>query len=337
VIVDRHVDFASPAGRSLVKQLTDHLAEQKKDLGLADVRSLTAPLGITPEAANAFAQSDVPVEVRQEAEKTAALEHYVTDMGERARIGTRLELMLKKNPFAHESIDHLEQLESAVRQGLPAPLGEAQLYFVGATASLRDLSVIVRSDRRRIEVLVLASVLIILVVLLRGVVVPLYLLLSVLFSYYATLGVLLAVFWMLDPVGFTGIDWKVAIFLFTILVAVGEDYNIFLMTRIHEEQEEHGVVGGVTHALTRTGPIISSCGIIMAGTFATLMAGSLSEMKQLGFALAFGVLLDTFVVRPILVPAFLLLLHCGRLRVIGDRGERSDCDTLSRQEEVSRR
>jgi RND superfamily putative drug exporter len=162
-------------------------------------------------------------------------------------------------------------------------------------------------DRVRIQVLVLVSVFVVLVLLLRTFVVPIYLLLSVLFSYYTTLGVTFALFWALNPHDFVGIDWKVAIFLFTILIAVGEDYNILLMTRVREESGPFGPLRGVTEALIRTGPIISSCGIIMAGTFASLLIGSLTEMKQLGFALAFGVLLDTFVVRPVLVPAFLIL------------------------------
>src|SRR5207237_9231391 len=137
-----------------------------------------------------------------------------------------------------------------------------------------------REDRLRIEGLVLTGVFVILLLLLRRLLIPAYLLRSVLFSYYATLGATFAVFWLLHPDGFAGIDWKVAIFLFTILIAVGEDYNIFLLTRVHEEQRRHGPLGGITAALARTGPIISSCGIIMAGTFASLLGGSLTEMKQ---------------------------------------------------------
>jgi RND superfamily putative drug exporter len=104
-------------------------------------------------------------------------------------------------------------------------------------------------------------------------------------------------------------------FLFTILIAVGEDYNIFLMARIEEEEKVHGAVKGITVALERTGSIISSCGIIMAGTFSSLMAGSLVGMDQLGFALALGVMLDTFVIRPIMVPSLLMLLATGKLGV----------------------
>ena len=137
----------------------------------------------------------------------------------------------------------------------------------------------------------------------------LYLIASVLLSFYCTLGITFAFFWALDPAGFAGLDWKVPIFLFTILMAIGADYNIFLMTRIHEEQENQDAVSAVASAMVKTGRIITSCGLIMAGTFASLITGSLTDLKQLGFALALGVLVDTFVVRPILVPAFLILLN----------------------------
>jgi RND superfamily putative drug exporter len=315
VLVNPDVDFASAKGRALVEQLTERLREQKAELGLADLRSLTAPLGVTPAAGRAYAGLDVPEETLREAIQREAREYYASDFGERRKIGTRLELVLEQNPFDRPTIDNLDRVEHACRDALPAELRKGtELYLAGPTASVRDLRAVRDRDRVRIEVLVLVSVFVILLLLLRRLVVSLYLILSVLFSYYATLGVAFAVFGLLDPQGFAGLDWKVTLFLFTILIAVGEDYNIFLMTRIAEEQRRYGPVRGLTEALARTGPIISSCGIIMAGTFASLLAGSLTEMKQLGFALAFGVLLDTFVVRPILVPAFLLLLQGSRFR-----------------------
>jgi RND superfamily putative drug exporter len=329
--VDPKMDFRSSEGQAIVRRITDRLRAQKDELGLADVRSLTQPLGITPAAEHPFAGLDLPADVRREARQRLAVGHYVSDMGGRQNSGTRLDLILAQSPFARASIEHLEQLEATVRADLPqAVQDDTQLYFVGDTANMRDLATVMQHDRIRIDVYVMASVLVVLMVLLRQVVVSLYLLASVLFSYFTTLGVTFAVFWALDPHGFVGIDWKVTVFLFTILVAVGEDYNILLMTRVREEQARFGPVRGITEALDRTGPIISSCGIIMAGTFGSLLAGSLTEMKQMGFALAFGILLDTFIVRPILVPAFLILLRTGRLRLPGRAGAGDGTFTAAR-------
>jgi RND superfamily putative drug exporter len=325
LLVNRNVDFRSAQGRELVAELTRHLQERRNELGLADLRSLTAPLGITPAAQHAFTGLNVPEEAIQHAVQHEALDRYVTDFGERAKIGTRLDLIFERDPFTIAAVDDLAKAEKIVREALPPDLRHgSKLYFIGTTASIRDLNGVIEGDRLRIDLLVVASVFVILFLLLRRLVVCLYLIGSVLLSYYATLGLTFVVFWALNPHGFTGIDWKVAIFLFTILIAVGEDYNIFLMTRIREEQARYGPERGISEALTRTGPIISSCGLIMAGTFSSLLAGSLTELKQLGFALTCGVLLDTFVVRPILVPAFLIMLHRGRFHPPGwRRGESS--------------
>jgi RND superfamily putative drug exporter len=148
----------------------------------------------------------------------------------------------------------------------------------------------------------------ILVLLVRRPWLAAYLLATVLVSYLAALGAtaLAGTFWAGRPLG--EVDWRVPFFLFTILVAVGEDYNILIIDRALKERKKHGADEGMRRALARTGGTITSCGVIMAGTFATLMFGGLGTLVQCGFALACGVLLDTFVVRPFLVPAFTLLV-----------------------------
>jgi RND superfamily putative drug exporter len=217
-------------------------------------------------------------------------------------------------PFSPLGIEYLDRIEQSLGADLPEGLRQgAQVSLSGPAATVRDLRTVTRGDQTRIQVLVPAAVFVLLLIVFRRVAVSLYLILSVLFSYLATLGATFLVFWLLDREAFLGLDWKVPLFLFTILVAVGEDYNIFLVSRVEEERRTLGPVRGALQALARTGRIISTCGFIMAGTFAALFAGSFLTMKELGFALSAGVLLDTLVVRPILVPTFWILLH-GRRR-----------------------
>ena len=329
-MIVRHprIDFNSADGRDPIATLTDTLLATKDQLRLAGIRSLAAPMG-DPNA-DLVGNPKGPLAIaRRAGVVTAIRKSYIGTGGD----STRIDLIFQIDPFSRKSISTFEDFKTTIPKMLPSELADAELSYVGPTPSIRDLKHVTDSDQIRIDVLVLAGVFLILVLLLRKPAISAYLIISVFFSYLATLGVTYALFWFLSPGEFAGLDWKVPMFLFTILIAVGEDYNIFLMTRIEEEQAVYGPVLGVTRALEKTGSIISSCGIIMAGTFSSLLAGSLVGMHQLGFALAFGVLLDTFVVRPVLVPAWLIMLHSGRFGTFGKLlGARPDGGMLIAEE-----
>jgi RND superfamily putative drug exporter len=231
--------------------------------------------------------------------------------GDAPRHVTRLDVVMHTDPFDPRSVPTLELIQTWLRDELPrsaSELGPVRAECYGVTVNAQDLAQVTERDRRRVNLLVLGGVFLILLVLVRRPLPAAYLLGTVLLSYYATLGAttLAAHWWLHRPVG--EVDWRVPFFLFTILVAVGEDYNILLLTRALEERRRHGGVEGTRRALAQTGGTITSCGLIMAGTFATLMLAGLNTLVQVGFALAFGVLLDTFVVRPFLVPTFTLWL-----------------------------
>jgi RND superfamily putative drug exporter len=224
-------------------------------------------------------------------------------------------VVLRSDPFAPRSGETLAVIQTWLRDELPrqaAGLGGVGAECYGVTVNARDLARVTESDRLRVNVLVIGGIFVILVVLVRRPWLAAYLLGTVLLSYLAALGAtaLAGTLWTGRPLG--EVDWRVPFFLFTILVAVGEDYNILIIDRALKERRRRGSDEGMRRALARTGGTITSCGLIMAGTFATLMFGGLGTLVQCGFALACGVLLDTFVVRPFLVPAFVLLVWRGK-------------------------
>jgi RND superfamily putative drug exporter len=171
----------------------------------------------------------------------------------------------------------------------------------GTTATAADTNASAQSDLWRIIPIVLAVILLVLMALLRSVLAPLLLIGTVVLSYAAALGVSA---WVFNHVfGFPGADASVPLFGFVFLVALGVDYNIFLMTRVREESTLNGTRAGILKGLGATGGVITSAGVVLAATFAALGVIPILFLAQISFIVAFGVLLDTTIVRSLLVPA----------------------------------
>jgi RND superfamily putative drug exporter len=293
--------------------------------GVESVRSAVEPMGDTPADGLGRRLSAKELAARRAIFRNPRTKAaFLTQVPELEGQVTRLDVVLKHDPFSAEAAEAYHDLDvrlTALAKDKNSPwyneerdpkTGEMKWVnpfdFVGTTAGTADLKAVTESDQTLIQSLVVLAVLAILIVLLRRPLICLYLIVSVLFSYYVAIGAT-ELFFTHYFDGFEGLDWKVPIFLFVILIAVGEDYNIYLVTRVVEEQQRWGLREGLRLAVARTGGIITSCGVIMAGTFVSMMTGSLRGMLELGFALTLGVMLDTVVVRPVLVPAFLALLY----------------------------
>jgi len=180
--------------------------------------------------------------------------------------------------------------------------GEGEAVVYGATAINTDIRDTMDRDLVRAIAYVMVGIFVVLLIMLRSVIAPLYLIATVVLSFLFTLGLTNLVFQRLW-LQVEGLTWYVPFFVFVFLVALGVDYSIFLIGRIKEEIPRHGVREGVHTAVAATGAIITSAGLILAGTFGALMVGEVAGLIELGFAVAVGVLIDTFVVRTMLVPA----------------------------------
>jgi len=261
--------------------------------GVEDVRSLTRPLGRDASpAATALIRSLAPERIRGE---------YVSADGR----STRLEVVLSAPALTLDAMRNLGALCQAARSAASRAGLDAEVLPAGATAEMADTRDITQRDFRRIAALVLGVIFVIVLMLLRDAILTAFMVGSLVLGYLATLG---ASYWVFTGLlGAAGLDWKVEVFLFVVISAVGVDYNIFLAARFAQEARAAPPRQAVRRAVVHTGPVISSCGVIMAATLGSLMAGRLTLLQQLGFALALGMVVDTFIIRPLLLPAFVVL------------------------------
>jgi len=205
-----------------------------------------------------------------------------------------LQATLSKDPDSVAAQQIVERLRSRVAKTGGAIVG-------GTTATQIDTNAAAVHDRDLIIPIVLLVILIVLMLLLRSILAPLLLIGSVVLSFSATLGISALVFNHVFK--FVGADPAVPLYGFIFLVALGVDYNIFLMTRVREESALHGTRDGVVRGLVITGGVITSAGIVLAATFAALAVIPVLFLSQIAFIVGFGVLLDTIIVRSLLVPA----------------------------------
>jgi RND superfamily putative drug exporter len=233
-----------------------------------------------------------------------------------------LEATLRSDPYGSQATEAIPKLRRAVR----AAAGSGIAVVGGITAENYDTNQTTKRDTRVIVPSILLLIFLILILLLRALVAPAYLIATVILSFAFTLGVSLLIF--KHVFGMDSTAEGLPLFVFIFLVALGVDYNIFLMSRVRQESVTLGIKGGVLEALAVTGGVITGAGVILAGTFSVLTILPLDGLVQIGFAIAFGVLIDTLLVRSVLVPAIALVAGrwnwwpSGRERPQGGGGRR---------------
>ncbi|QDT13795.1 MMPL family transporter [Planctomycetes bacterium K23_9] len=315
-----HKEFVKEIGK-----LSDRL--YKAD-GVATVRTAVDPLGdFPPDRDMGLLSSDAWKRLVLQKHRIAQGYFFASDAKYKDRLA-RIDVVFAGDPFSIQTAAKVAALSKTLAAESANPnstWADSKILLTGTTPSIMDLRSVTLSDNRRIKVAVVVAVFLVLVFVIRRVGLCFYLIATVLLSYYATLGLTLLFFQGAYGNEFVGLDWKLPIFLFVILVAVGQDYNVYLVTRILEEQRSFGWLIALRRAVSRTGGIITACGLVMAATFFSMTSSAwfpevaswfgfttggkvgLRGIIELGFALGLGVLIDTFYVRTILVPSFVAI------------------------------
>jgi uncharacterized membrane protein YdfJ with MMPL/SSD domain len=300
------IQFPTALPPDQLKSLSAALDQTLLDAGARDVWSLTLPLGRSAAGASMLLPIFAP----------RAADLYYNPIQRTLRI----EVMAGDSPFSPAAVAEFEHAFAKVQQVPQLRQTHATVLATGPSPLMANLRTAARVDEWRIKVAVVLAVALVVFLLLGDLLLTAILILITLLAYQATMG--LTAFFFVSLLREPALHWQVGMFAFVILMAVGQDYNLFLLSRLAEERAHRPVRPAVRRALVRTGRIISSCGLITAVSLGTLLLSGEGYLIQMGFALAVGTLLDSFIIRPLLLPALLLLLKRPRVSICGALRER---------------
>ncbi len=246
---------------------------------------------------------NLPKSALDSPELQQALDYYIAKDGKTAK----LDIVLSVNPYSPEALVTVDQLRRTLKESLNgSAISAPNVYVSGTSAQIEELKDISRSDFVRTGSLVLIGIFIVLMIQLRSILAPLYVLLSLGFNYLVTMGIVEFIFVKLA--GKPGLSWSASFFVFLIIVALGVDYSIFLMARFKEEYRPGGISYAMSKAMSTTGGVIISAAVIMGGTFAALMLSGVNTLLQIGAGIVIGLVLYSTVFMGLVVPALANLI-----------------------------
>lgn len=247
----------------------------------------------------------VPAEALQNEQITQVFDLYLSP----DRKVMTMDVVFSSNPYGKEAIDEIDAVQTAVIKAVEGTkLENAEIAVGGVTSTFNDLKTISSEDYSRTVVLMLAGIFIILVILLRSLIMPVYIIASLVLTFYASMGFSEWIF--TDVLNYSGISWATPFFSFVILVALGVDYSIFLMDRFNEHKD-WGAGAAILHAMKNMGTVILSAAIILAGTMASMYPSGVMSMLQIATVVISGLFLYSVVLLPFFIPVMVRMF--GRL------------------------
>lgn len=283
--------------RDGLKQGSDGLLQVAEGLGQAEEYLQQLAANGTPDLDGWH----LPEEALEDESFQEAIDTYTYD----DRTVAVFDVVLEENPYALSSLAKVDDMVEAVRQALKGtPLEDAQVVVGGATSAYADLMAISNGDYQRTAILMLAGITLILFIVLRSLIMPIYLLVSLILVYFTSMAVTELVF--VDLLGYSGINWAISFFAFVMLISLGIDYSIFFMHRFNEYRGRP-IREALLESMGKMGTVILSAAIILGGTFAAMYPSGVVPLAQIATTVLTGLILYAMVVLPLFVPVMVTL------------------------------